>query len=147
MNKDDKKDGLFKRLKNIENKNEELLKTTKNKTKNIKEAKVLIKESRIIQKNVDDRKLKIIGGNNVAYNFSNFKTFNDLFEDLFSKKLLTDDAEMKQNEFEANFNALSGYYPRNQKYIETKSKLLVNTENFHKERKKLLKILKKEYFC
>ena len=97
MNKDDKKDGLFKRLKNIENKNEELLKTTKNKTKNIKEAKVLIKESRIIQKNVDDRKLKIIGGNNVAYNFSNFKTFNDLFEDLFSKKLLTDDAEMKQN--------------------------------------------------
>ena len=37
LNKDDQKDGLFKRLKNIEDKNEELLKIKKNKTENIKE--------------------------------------------------------------------------------------------------------------
>ena len=36
LNKDDQKDGLFKRLKNIEDKNEELLKTAKNKTENLK---------------------------------------------------------------------------------------------------------------
>ena len=65
LNKDNKKDGLFKRLKNIENKNKELLKITKNKTENIKEitdfseeplspeAKALIEKIKIIQEDVD----------------------------------------------------------------------------------------------
>ena len=37
LNKHDQKDGLLKSFKNIEDKNEELLKATKNNTKNIKE--------------------------------------------------------------------------------------------------------------
>ena len=40
----DKKEGLLKRLKNIENKNEELLKTTKNKAENVKEIPDSVKE-------------------------------------------------------------------------------------------------------
>ena len=45
LNDNDKKERLFKRLKNIEDKNKELLlKTTKNKTKNIKEISDFIKE-------------------------------------------------------------------------------------------------------
>ena len=55
-----------------------------------------------IQKNADYRKLKITGGNNVMYNFSDFKTFNDLFKGLRLKKMSTDDAEMKQNELIQN---------------------------------------------
>ena len=59
LDKNDQKEGLFKRLKNIEDKNEELLKA-KNKTENIKEvtdfvneplsleAKELIEEIRVI---------------------------------------------------------------------------------------------------
>ena len=65
-----------------------------------------------IQKNADYRKLKITGGNNVTYDFSDFKTFNDLSKDLYFKKMLIDDAEMKQNEFDAKLNALSGYSPK-----------------------------------
>ena len=65
---DDKKEGLFKRLKNIEDTNEELLKA-KNQTENIKEvtdfideplrleARNLIEEIRVIQKDVTCRKL------------------------------------------------------------------------------------------
>ena len=65
---EDKKEGLLKRLKNIEDRNEELLKTTTNKTKDIKEvtdfinepssleAKDLMEEIRTIQKDVDYRK-------------------------------------------------------------------------------------------
>ena len=45
-----------------------------------------MEEIRIIQKNVDYRKLKITGGNNVTNDFSDFKTFNDLFRDLYLKK-------------------------------------------------------------
>ena len=78
---EDKKEGLLKRLKNIEDKNEELLKA-KNKTENIKEVtdfvnepsslevKELIEEIRVIQKDADYRKLKIRGGNNTDYDFS-----------------------------------------------------------------------------
>ena len=80
----------------------------------------LFEEIKTIQKNDDYRKLKIIGGNNVTYDFSNFKTFNDLFKGLHSKKMSIDDAEMKQIEFDPKINALSRYSPRIQKYLETK---------------------------
>ena len=72
--KEEDKTGLLKRLKNIEYKNKEQLKATKN-NETIKEvtdfvkeplslaAKELIEESRVIQKNLDYRKLKITGGN------------------------------------------------------------------------------------
>ena len=98
---EDKKEGLLKRLKNIEDKNEEQLKAIKNKaSENIKEvtdfvkdslsleAKHLIEEIRVIQKDVDYRKLKIRGGNNIDYYFSDYKTFKELFRDLYYKKLL-----------------------------------------------------------
>ena len=44
LDKDDQKEGLFKRLKNIEDKNEELLKA-KNKTENIKEVTDFVDQS------------------------------------------------------------------------------------------------------
>ena len=67
MDKEDKKVGIFKRLKNIEDKNEQLLKTIKNTTENIKEAsdfaketlspkaRDLVEEIKIMQKDVDYR--------------------------------------------------------------------------------------------
>ena len=94
LSKEDRKEGLFKKLKNIEDKNEQLLKI-KNKAKNIKEitdfveepfsleVKALIEEIRTVQKDADYRKLTIRGGNNVTYDFSNYKTFNELFRDLY----------------------------------------------------------------
>ena len=56
------------------------------------------------------------------------------------------DAEMKQNEFDTKLNALSRYFPRNQKYIETKNKLLDNAKNFHEGRKKIIEGIKKGIF-
>ena len=143
MDKKDTKEGLLKRLKNIEDKNEELLKTTKNKTENIKEvtdfinepsnleAKDRMEEIRTIQKDVDYRKLKIRGGNNIMYDFSDFKTLVVLLENLRSKKMAIDDAEMKQDEFNAKLTNLSNYTPKVQKYIEAKNKLLDNAKNFY----------------
>ena len=64
-----------------------------------------------------------------------------------SKKKLIDDAEMKQNKFDAKLNALSRYSQKKQEYVEVKNKLLNNAKNFCEGRKKLLKVLKKEYFC
>ena len=50
--------------------------------------------------------------------------------------MLIDDAEMKQNEFDAKLNALSGYSPRSQEYIEAKNKLLDNAKNLLRGEKK-----------
>ena len=120
LDKDDQKEGLFKRLKNIEDKNEELLKA-KNKTENIKEvtdfvdqplsleAKELIEEIRAIQEDVDYRKLKIRGGNNTDYDFSDYKTCKELFKGLYCKKITIEEAEREQDEFNAIIGVLEDY--------------------------------------
>ena len=111
LKEEDKKEGLFKRLKNIEDKNEQLLKTIKNKTENVKEitdsvkeplspeAKALIEEIKIIQKDVDYRKLKIAGGNKNTYDFSDYKTFKELFRDLYYRKMTINEAKLKMEYF------------------------------------------------
>ena len=89
-----------------------------------------------IQKNVDYRKLKIKGGNNVDYNFSDYKTFKELFRDLYYKKTTIDEAERKQDEIDEVVGALKKYIPRNNKYVEAKSKLLNNIKKFYEGREK-----------
>ena len=158
LDEEDKKEGLFKRLKNIEKKNEQLLKTTKNKTKNIKEvtdfvekllsleANALIEEIRTIQKNIDYKKLKITGGNNVTYDFSDYKTFKELFRDLYYRKMTIDDAEHMQDKFNSMLGVLSNYTPKAQKYIEVKNKHLDNVKNFYEGREKIIEDFKNGIF-
>ena len=93
--KEDKKEGLLKWQKNIEDHIEEQLKAIKNKTEKTWEvtdfveeslslrAKGLIEEIKTIQKEVDNRKLKITGSNKIMYDFSDYKTFKYLFIDLY----------------------------------------------------------------
>ena len=87
LSEDDKKEGLLKRLENIEDENK-----VKNKVENKDieevtdfvdqpstfEAKKLINEIKTIQKNGDYRKLKMKGSNNVDYNFSDYRPFKVL---------------------------------------------------------------------
>ena len=130
----------------------------KNKTENIKEvtdfvkeplsleAKALVEEIRIIQKDVDHRKLIIRGGNNFTYNFSYYKAFKELFRDLYYKKMTINDAEMKQNEFNSILDALNNYSPKAQKYIEAKNSLLNNAKSFYKGREKIIEGFKQGIF-
>ena len=61
------------------------------------EVKELIEEIKVIEKDVDYRKLKIKGGNNGDYDFSDYKICKDLFRDLFYKETTIDDAGKKMN--------------------------------------------------
>ena len=156
LSEEDKKEGLLKKLKNIEDKNEQL--KIKNKTENVKEvtdfikeplsqeAIDLIKEIKTIEKNVNYKKLSFTGGNKFAYDFSDFKTFSDLFNNLRFKKMSIDDAEMMQNEFNSNLNDLRKYSAREQEYIEAKNNLLENVNNFYKGRKIIIDGFKKGIF-
>ena len=88
MEGEKKKEELLKRLKIIEDKDDEQLKAMKNMTEKIKEvtdfvkdpliqeANALINENKSIQNDVDYIKIKIAGsGNNVTYDFTVYKTF------------------------------------------------------------------------
>ena len=119
---EDKKEGLLKRLKNIEDKNEELLKA-KNKIENTKEV-----TDYADAKDANFRKLEIKSGNNVDYDFSDYKTFKELFRDLYYRKITIDDAERKQDKFDAVLFHLNKYTQKNPKYIEAKNNLAKNVE-------------------
>ena len=83
-------------------------------------ANALIKEIRAIQKDADYRKLIIRVGNNITYDFSDYKTFKELFRDLYCKKLTINDAENKQDKFNSSLSVLSNYTRKAQKYIGAK---------------------------
>ena len=84
--------GLLKNLKNIEDKSEDQLKAIKDKAEDIKEvsyfveepvsleANALTDEVKIIRKDDDYKKLKIIGGKNDTYDFSDFNTLKSYLE-------------------------------------------------------------------
>ena len=157
LDKDDQKEGLFKRLKNIEDKNKVLLKA-KNKIESIKEvtdfvdkplsveAKELIEEIRVIQKYSDYRKVKINGGNNVNYDFSDYKTFRELFKGLYYKRFAIDEAKREQDEFNAIIGVLEDYTQKNNKCIGAKNKLLNNVKKFYEGREKIIEEFKNEIF-
>ena len=131
---------------------EEELKATKNKTENIKEvtdfveAIALINEIKSIQKDVDYRKLETIGGNNVTYDFIDYKTFKELLRDIYYENMSIDEAKQKQSGFNVVINDLIRYSPRDQKYFESKNKLLDNAEHFYKRREKIIEEFKNKTF-
>ena len=155
LTEDDKKEGVLKRLKNIEDtnkvetkvKNKEIIEVTDfvDQPLNSK-AKELINKIKTIQKNVDYRKLKIRDGNNADYDFSDYKAFKELFRDLYYKKITIDYAERKQDKVTGVMGTLKAYAPRDNKYVEAKNKLVNNVENFYKGREKIIEGFKNGVF-
>ena len=155
LSEDDKKEGLLKRLKNIEDKNK-----VENKVKNkdiievtdfvdqplSSEAKKLINEIKTIQKNVDYRKLKIKGGNNVDYDFSDYKTFKELFRDLYYRNITIDEVESKQDEFNAVLHFLKYCSPKYDRHVTLKNNLVDNASKFHEGREKIIEEFKNGVF-
>ena len=148
LSQEDKKKGVLKRLKDIEDTNKV---ENKEKNKDITEvtdfvdqplhskAKELINEIKNIQRNVNYRKLKIRGGNIVDFDFSDYKTFKELFRDLYYKKITINYAERKQDEITGVMGALRVYAPRDNKYVEAKNKLVNNGEKVYKGQEKIIK--------
>ena len=84
------------------------------------------KEIKIIQKDFDNRNLNITGGNKNSNDFSDYKTFKELFRDLYYRNMTRDEAERKQNEFDGVFGASNEYSAKKKICIEAKNKLLNN---------------------
>ena len=100
------------------------------------EAKELIEQIKIIQKDVCYRKLKIGAGNNVDYDFSDYKTFNELFRDLYYWKITIADVEGMQDKSDVVLYHLNKYTPKYSKYIQAKNNLVKNVKKIYEGSKK-----------
>ena len=151
LSEDDKKEGILKRLKNIEDENKGKNKDKKKITNFIDqpvsfEAKELINEIKNMQKNVDYRKLKIIRGDKKEYDFSDYRAFKELFRDLYYRTITIDKAERKQDEFNTVLNLLKKYSPKHDKYVTLKNNLVDNVSKFYEGREKVIEGFKNEVF-
>ena len=151
LSEEDKKQGLLESSKNIENenkvKNKDIIEVPDFVNEPLSfEAKKLINEIKTMQKNVDYRKLNIKGGNNTDYDFSDYRAFNELFRDLYYRKITIDDIEGKQEEFIVVMNVLERYVPRDNKNVEAKNKLLNNAKKIYEGREKNIEGFKNGVF-
>ena len=155
LSEDDKKEGTLKRLKNVEDENKVKNKVENKDMKEVTdfvnqplsfETKELINEFKTIQKNVDYRKLKVIGGDKKEYDFSDYSTFKELFRDFYDRKIRIDEAESKQDEFNTVLHLLKKYSPKHDKYVTLKNNLVDNVSKFYEGREKIIKGFKNVVF-
>ena len=111
LNADEKKELLLKRLKNIEDQSK-IVEENKNNQLGVKsigyavkqelsqEAKNLVEKLNNQEKLIDYRKLNFRGGNNVDYDFSNFRPLRELFRAIYYGEVLISGAEREQIEFD-----------------------------------------------
>ena len=74
----------------------------------------------MIVKNVNYKKLKIKGGYMKSCEFSDYKTFKELFRYLYYRKITMDEAKSKQEEFNVALHLLKRYRPKYDKYVALK---------------------------
>ena len=80
------------------------------------------------------------------YDFSDYKTFKELFRDLYYRNITIDEAESKQDEFNAVLYVLKKYSPKHDKYVILKNNLLDNASKFYEGREKIIEGFKNGVF-
>ena len=153
FNKDeDKKDGLLKRLKNIEYKNKERLKdiedhekkqldTDSKSLKSISyfsqlstKAKELFEKIKKEKNDIDPEKFVCVKTDGTIFNFNKFKNSIDLASNIYRNKNLLKDAENKQHDINILLNKLRNYNPTKPNKIKSKRETLVAAEKLLKNR-------------
>ena len=129
LSKDDKKEGLFKRLKNIKDKNEKQLKAIEDQGKkqldtNSKTLKSIsyfsqlsLKAKELLEKitkernDIDPEKCVCVKTDGTIFNFNKFKTSLDLASNIYRNMNLLKDAENTQHDLKILLNELRNYNP------------------------------------
>ena len=128
LSEDDKKEGVLKRLKNIED-------TDKvNKLKN----KDIIEVTDFVDQPLNSKAKEVVTMLILILVIIKHLKNYLLFRDLYYKKTTINYAERKQDEITGVMGAVKAYAPRDNKYVEAKNKLVNNVENFYKGREKII---------
>ena len=80
------------------------------------------------------------------YAFSDYKTFKELFRDLYYRTVTIDEAESKRDEFNVVLHVLKKYSPKHDKYVTLKNNLVDNASKFYKGREKIIEGFKNGVF-
>ena len=164
LSKDDQKEGLFKRLKNIENKNEKQLKSIEDKNENqfdtnskslksisyfsqlTTKAKELFEKLQKKKNDIDSEKCVCVKTDETIFNFTKIKNPLDLASNIYRNKSLLKDAEDKQNEIKILLNKLRKYSPTKIKKIKAKEETLSAAEKLLNNRQEVIKTFKTRIF-
>ena len=65
---------------------------------------------------------------------------------IYYRNIIIEKAERIQDEFNGVYGALEKYKPKKEPYIEKRRKLLINADNFYKERKMIIDAFKNKIF-
>ena len=87
------------------------------------------------EKLIDYRKLNFKGGNNISYDFCNFRPLKELFRAIYYGDILITKAERDQSGFGDLLNQLRVYNPIKPEYKKSKESLLINAKKIMKEDK------------
>ena len=151
-----KNEGLLKRLKNIEGKNEQQLdfirdqgeeqldligKINTDKTKSVefygKTNKKLVDLVKRVNKETKENKNKSFlctNANGTQYDFNKYRNLNQLGSEIYSGELSLEKAKGEQHEMLALINKLKGYNPNNPKKVKSKQEVLHNAEKLYQTR-------------
>ena len=80
------------------------------------------------------------------HDFSDYKTFKELFRDLYYRTVTIDETESKQEESNVVLDVLKEYNPKHDKYVTLKNNLLDNASKFYKGRETIIEGFKKGVF-
>ena len=161
LNESDKKEGLLKSLKNIEDKSGGQLKMIETKKDNqlgIKSAADIVDEKLsseakdILAKLTNQEKLikykrLYFKPNNVnEFDFREYDSLKELFKVIYYRNLSIEDAERKQDGFMAIYNAFENYAARKPQYVTAENSLLFNAKNFYDGREMIINAFKNKIF-
>ena len=110
------------------------------------EVKNILEKPNNQEKLINYKKLSFTGGNNIDYDFSEYKSLKELFKAIYYRNVNTREAERIQKEFNATINALNKYRPKKDKYSGGRKKLLINAKNFYDGRKMIINAFKNKIF-
>ena len=160
LSKDDQKEGLFKKLKNIEDKNEKKLKAIEDKKQldtNLKSisyfsqlstmAKELLEKITQKRNDIDPEKFICVKTNATIFNFNKFKNSLDLASNIYRNKKLLKDEENKQSEIKILLNKLRKYNPTKLKKINAKEETLSAAEKLLNHRQEVIDAFKTGIFA
>ena len=170
LSKDDKKEGIFKRLENIKDKNEDQLQAIKDqgekqlkelkdidKSKTIKaiceisrknyEANKLLSEFRKIDETLDNAELVCTKTDGTKYDFNRFLFPLKFIEKIHNYEITLDEARNYQTELRILINKLNnGYNPRNPKKAKEKNNVLESARKLLDARKDIIGFFEKGTF-
>ena len=164
MKKEDKKEQLLKRLKNIEGRNEEQLKAIEDREKkqideikNIKtdsksskmansEAKELLYELKEEKNSTDSKRLVCIKSDRTIFNFNVFKSSLDFASNIYNCKISLEEAKNSQYKTFELLNNFKEYNPTRLDNVKSREKTLNDAEKLYKNRSNVSKAFQNGFF-